>query len=628
MKEFIHLFAAAGKWVGIVIVFLMIFFTGMRILFYLSYPVPLTLNEVWSIMLGGIRFDLSAIAMLYAPFILLSVFPLDFWYRRSMTFFFYVVPTVMVLFLSLLDLAWYSFTHKRTSRSSFEIIKANQDIGYQLWDYVVDYYYLFILFFLLLYVMLWVKRKYIGMCVFGNGTFFGRVLFWLVVSGLLLLMFRGGIQLKPISSANASEYASPQKAVYVLNTPFVFLKSLFEPSAKKPEYYSSLQEAEKLFSPVSIIRGSNGEKRNVIFFILESFSREYMGYYNPSSSLTPFLDSLMRKSTVYEGFYANSLHSLDGVTTLLTGVPAWLEDSYITSPFSVNVLKPMPWVFKKRGYATAFFHGSRKGSMSFDLMANILGFDRAYFYDNYPDKSHYDGTWGVYDHYFLQYMLNKINDMSPPFFVVFFSLSSHHPYKIPSVYAGKFPKGTLPIHESIAYADYAVRLFFEKAKSQSWFYNTLFVFTADHTSVSVYDFYNNPMGVYSVPFFIYEPRSEKYVRDYTLMQQTDVYPTLLQYMQFRDTILAWGKSVCDTTIKERWHLTYKNQTFLFTTPEYYFYSDYHHPLGLYKRDDSLLQHNLLQQYPALVMHYDSMVKALLFSYHYRLLYNKMTPDSP
>ena len=44
-------------------------------------------------------------------------------------------------------------------------------------------------------------------------------------------------------------------------------------------------------------------KKNVVIIILESFSKEYVGYYNNGKGYTPFLDSLINYSLVMERAY-------------------------------------------------------------------------------------------------------------------------------------------------------------------------------------------------------------------------------------------------------------------------------------------------------------------------------------
>src|SRR5690606_25680861 len=92
--------------------------------------------------------------------------------------------------------------------------------------------------------------------------------------------------------------------------------------------------------------------------------------------------------------------------------------------------------------------------------------------------------WGIWDEPFMQFMANELNQFQQPFFAGFFSLSSHHPYKVPPQYQGKFPKAPLPVQEPIRYTDYALRQFFQTAAQMPWVNNTLFVICADQATVS------------------------------------------------------------------------------------------------------------------------------------------------
>src|SRR5690606_12595848 len=97
------------------------------------------------------------------------------------------------------------------------------------------------------------------------------------------------------------------------------------------------------------------------------------------------------------------------------------------------------------------------GTMFFDVLASRLGF-RNYFGANaFPDDHQDDGRWGIFDEPFLLWSVEKLNAMARPFFTTIFTLSSHNPYKIPEEYKDTFPEGTLPIHKSIRYSDFALQ---------------------------------------------------------------------------------------------------------------------------------------------------------------------------
>jgi phosphoglycerol transferase MdoB-like AlkP superfamily enzyme len=129
----------------------------------------------------------------------------------------------------------------------------------------------------------------------------------------------------------------------------------------------------------------------------------------------------------------------------------------------------------------------------------------------------------------------------------FFSLSSHHPYHVPAKYTGKFRKGKLPIQENIMYADYSLGKFFEAAKKMPWYRNTLFVITADHTSEGYYPFYQTDAGQYAVPILFFRPEEKLEGKSGEIASQTDILPSVLDYLHYDRDYVAFGNSVFDTT---------------------------------------------------------------------------------
>ena len=123
-----------------------------------------------------------------------------------------------------------------------------------------------------------------------------------------------------------------------------------------------------------------------------------------------------------------------------------------------------------------------------------------------------------------------------------FTASSHHPFKVPEQYKGVFPKGTKPIHQTIGYADYSLRRFFETASQQPWFKRTLLVITGDHTNELSRPEYTNAKGLYEVPIAFYHPNST-YFRGHRdeVISQTDIMPSVLSYVDFDEPYIAFGE---------------------------------------------------------------------------------------
>jgi phosphoglycerol transferase MdoB-like AlkP superfamily enzyme len=216
--------------------------------------------------------------------------------------------------------------------------------------------------------------------------------------------------------------------------------------------------------------------------------------------------------------------------------------SYVSSPYNSNKLLSVAGILKNKGYSSAFFHGGNNGTMNFDNFTLLTGFDRYVGRKEYPFDD-YDGQWGVFDEPFYSFFADECSKMKTPFVTAFFSLSSHHPYTLPAKYTGKFPKGDLPIHESIGYADYALKTFFEKASATSWYKNTLFVITSDHTGPSSVPGYNSKAGMFRIPVVYFDPGNNLHGWTARVTQQTDIVPSILDYVHFDKPFVAFGNSV-------------------------------------------------------------------------------------
>jgi phosphoglycerol transferase MdoB-like AlkP superfamily enzyme len=247
-----------------------------------------------------------------------------------------------------------------------------------------------------------------------------------------------------------------------------------------------------------------------VILVLESFSYEYMGLENNKSSYTPFLNSLAAKSYFFKNAMADGRRSIEGIAALLSGIPAWMEEPFISSEFSSNQFLGLGSFLKAYDYTTSFFHGGKNGTMYFDSFSRAAGFDNYFGLNEYPEKEkHFDGTWGIYDHLYFKDVIAKTNSLKKPFLNVIFTLSSHHPYKIPDEYQDKFLDQDLPILKSVMYADESLKEFFDEAKKQPWFDNTIFILLADHTGKPNSEEFNHVIGSFRIPILLYSTKFNK-----------------------------------------------------------------------------------------------------------------------
>ncbi|HRO67247.1 MAG TPA: LTA synthase family protein [Pseudobdellovibrionaceae bacterium] len=247
---------------------------------------------------------------------------------------------------------------------------------------------------------------------------------------------------------------------------------------------------------------------------------------------TPFLDSLAKKGLFFKNGIANGRRSIEGIPAVLSGIPAMMNEPFVTSTFSNGDFSGLGKRLVAEGYQTSFFHGGNNGTMHFDSYTESSGISSYYGASEYPDSKDNDGVWGIYDGPMLRWMKSRLDGFQTPFFASFFSLSSHNPYLIPDGVRDRFPEGPLPILKTIAYTDDALREFFAEAEKSPWFRNTLFVITADHTFMPYLPQFDHEIGRYLVPILFYHPTMkwpETIDRD-QIVQQIDILPSILDFL--------------------------------------------------------------------------------------------------
>ncbi|HVD99382.1 MAG TPA: sulfatase-like hydrolase/transferase [Cytophagaceae bacterium] len=517
--------------------------------------------------LYGLRFDLSIIFSSNLLWIVLSILPLHVMEssnaKRLLKILFLVV-NVPLLFMNLADLEYFKFTLKRTG---FDVIGILGDVGSQSLQLAGYYWYipLLIVAFIVVIVKLYeVKNS-------SSGKTIRPVLAWLVlplVIAVSILIIRGGFQYKPMKPDHAFVQTPNVLGNLVLNTPYNFFSTMNFPRIENFSYYQSDEDVRKIISRPRKNFPASKKNANIVIIILESFSREYMGIGN-ERGYTPFLDSLARAGTFFDHHFANGKRSIEAVPSIFASIPALMDEPYITGVYQSNELHGLAEVLRKNGYHTAFFHGGRNGTMGFDKFALNAGFNSYYGLDEYPDKEKdFDGHWGIYDEPYLQYFCKQLSGFQKPFMAGIFTLSSHQPYSVPAQYKGIFPKGTLEIHESIGYADHALRNFFKTAATKDWYQNTIFIITADHTQELSTPKYRNLIGEYRVPLVIFHPGQKIEADTSQPSQHVDIMPTALDYIGVSNPHpLFFGRSLFDGT--EGAALYYANYNYEYIRKDYF-----------------------------------------------------------
>ena len=627
------------------ILLIMFLFSLCRIGFFLfnfkMFP-DIPISRFLTIMKGGLMFDISAVVYINMIFILLHIIPLEIRYSdiyQSVLKYLFFITNGIALAMNGMDFVYYRFVDKRATADVFQTFAQDDNNAKVFFRFLIDYWpaglFIFFLWFLMFYLYNKVKSER-PLKVNKPAYYSVNIMLIPVVIALVIGAARGGYKhsTRPITISNAARYVeNPRDVAIVLNTPF----SIFRTFGKKPLAKYNFFDGEKLkelYNPVHIpLKTQPFKNENVVIIILESFAREYIGSLNPGleggkyEGYTPFIDSLIRVSLTFDVSIANGKKSIDAMPSVLASVPS-LETPYTISHYANNQINGIAELLKRKGYYSAYFHGAPNGSMGFDSFTKMAGFSDYIGLNQYPYKADFDGIWGVWDEPFFKFFGEKLNSFRQPFLASIFSVSSHHPFKVPEKYAGRFKKGPAPILEVIGYSDFALRELFNEISTSPWFKNTLFVITADHTNESVHKEFQNNFGSYCVPIIFFKPGSDLKGYKQRIAQQIDIMPTVLNYLNYDEPYVAFGNDLMDDSY-ESFAFNTNGSTYNLYMKDHILEMIDNKPIGLYNyKNDIFLGINLLNKEPDIEKMMEEKLKAVIQTYNSRLIDNNMVIKKP
>lgn len=534
------------------------------------------LSQLLSLMRGGYILDMVAIGYGFLCYYLLMLVgqllptrvEMSRWYRMLQKAS-YFIPFILFLFLNVSDIGYFPYVLRRVNREVFSEFEGKSILGLY-GDFVIEHWHLTLLFIVVLVLGVFCFRLFYFERPIRRVT--PRWIDSLLSLGLIVFLFfsmRGRWDFKgmPVSIERVLPYMSHQDQYPILlNTPIALVKDgttrqeyNFYNNEDLSHFFSPYYQAAPLAVNDSLFGSMRG--RNIMVILLESMGSEYIGFLNQNveqhTSRTPFLDTLLPQTLYARYGFSSGKRSVEAFPSIFVSLPAfggtfndkdWQMSNYQHfNSFDTG----LPLSLRDMGYDLKFYHGDNDGAMGFWPFMQKLGVEKQYsgndYLDDFPNNplDKYS-EWGIHDLPFELAMADDIDTLQEPFGVFFFSLSNHYPFKVPKNLDKKFKEGSLPIHKTAEYADFALQHFFEKIKEKPWYHNTLFVITADHANQSDHPAYDNLAGKAATPIAFFDPQGKLKgeISEY-VVQHADIFPTILYLLGITEPVLSYGHNMLD-----------------------------------------------------------------------------------
>lgn len=377
----------------------------------------------------------------------------------------------------------------------------------------------------------------------------------LLLTGIIIISIRGGVQQIPVNESTAYFCSLPAANHAAVNTTWHLAKSFMKNSSHgQTNIYSYLPqtEAEELVqqlykkpandSSISVLKEATP---NIVFIQLESFTADVVKELGGDSSVTPVLSRLIKEGILFTNIYSSGVRTDQGIIALLSGFPAQPQTSIIYQPDKIEHLPFLSLELKKKGYQNYFYYGGELSFGRFNTIAYHAGFDRIIGEKDFSDTSYFS-KWGADDRSLFEKLNTDSKTSQQPFFSYVITSSSHEPFAVPmeTVFTGNSLGDKF--RNACYFTDQSLGAFIDWVKNEEWYKHTLFVLVADHGHhLPRFRKFDEPARYHIPLIFFGEALKEQYrgVKINTMGSQTDVAATLVSQLALNTSVFKWSNDL-------------------------------------------------------------------------------------
>ncbi|VVN28444.1 hypothetical protein PS662_04744 [Pseudomonas fluorescens] len=293
--------------------------------------------------------------------------------------------------------------------------------------------------------------------------------------------------------------------------------------------------------------------KNVVVILMESFAGHSVGALGRPGDVTPYFDKLSKEGLLFDRFFSNGTHTHQGMFATMACFPNLPGFEYLMqTPEGSHKLSGLPQLLSARDYDDVYVYNgdfawdNQSGFFSNQGMTNFIG------RNDFVNPVFSDPTWGVSDQDMFNRGLEELKARDgkdkKPFYALLQTLSNHTPYALPTPLPVErvTDRGSLNEHlTAMRYSDWALGQFFEKARKEPYFNETLFVVVGDHGFGNEQQITEMDLGRFNVPMLLIGPGvQEKFGQlDHTVGTQIDIVPTIMGRIGGDVLHQCWGRDL-------------------------------------------------------------------------------------
>ncbi len=547
------------------LLFVALFLIG-RFFFYLLYFErfnDISFFESLLTFIYGLRMDTIVICIiLVIPTIFLAITPKIFSNFISKFLNIYILFfLVIALFIECASFPFFAQYDLRPNYLFIEYLEYPQEVTSLLFK---DYKFQFIAVFILIIatIKIYSKSKFINFEQIFKQNYISRILILAPILLVLFLGIRSSLGHRPVNISDA--LYSENRVINEITKNSLHSLGYAYYSNKKAENNISkygkidIKEAYKVASLAIGIDYKDEKKpfyrevkskltskkqKNLVIFIQESMGAQFTGFIG-KQNFTPNLDNLAQDYLSFTNLYSNGTRSVRGLAALTSGTLPINGIEVIKRNKSQEGYFTIASLLKPYGYKSSFIYG---GEARFDNMKGWYlgnGFDEVIEQKDFTNPI-FTSTWGVSDEDLVIKANEKFKSYyknNEKFVSVMFSSSNHMPFELPDgkiEFEKNIPKTS--VENAIKYADFAIGKFFELAKKEDYFKDTVFVVIADH-NVRVYGDQIVPIDMFQIPAVIVSSDIPHQIFT-NLTSQSDVLATALDLIGIDLSYPILGNSI-------------------------------------------------------------------------------------